>query len=50
MTSYTVGYFVGSLSAQSINRILSKLTLRRDAPTAAECTCVDTSAPREYGP
>jgi chromate reductase, NAD(P)H dehydrogenase (quinone) len=28
MTTYTVGYIVGSLSAQSINRILSKALVR----------------------
>jgi chromate reductase len=28
MTSYTVGYFVGSLSTQSINRVLAKALIR----------------------
>jgi chromate reductase len=28
MTSYTVGYFVGSLSTESINRVLSKALIR----------------------
>ena len=29
MTTYKVGYFVGSLSSTSINRILSKALIRR---------------------
>ena len=32
MTSYTVGYFVGSLAKSSINRILSKALIRVAPP------------------
>jgi chromate reductase len=39
MTTYKVGFFVGSLSSKSINRLLAK-ALARLAPPAA---CRDTA-------
>jgi chromate reductase, NAD(P)H dehydrogenase (quinone) len=32
MTNYSVGYFVGSLSSKSINRLLSKALVRLAPP------------------
>src|ERR1700709_2129221 len=37
MTTYQVGYFVGSLSSTSINRVLSRALIRL-APPDLECT------------
>ena len=44
MSNYKVGYFVGSLSTSSINRLLAKALVRL-APAELEMTEIPTQGP-----